>query len=76
MSCRLWSRTESDTTEAIQQQQQQQHSLHLFLKNLLSAYDRDSIVQELIVCMGSGTKIHEFRSQLFQNLPPTSHPLG
>ena len=25
--CRLWGRTESDTTEATQQQQQQQHTL-------------------------------------------------
>ena len=25
MGCRLWGRTESDTTEATQQQQQQQH---------------------------------------------------
>ena len=28
LGCRLWGRTESDTTEATQQQQQQQH-LHI-----------------------------------------------
>ena len=31
VGCRLWGRTESDTTEATQQQQQQQQCLHLRL---------------------------------------------
>ena len=30
MGCRLWSRTESDTTEATQQQQQQQQILYMY----------------------------------------------
>ena len=30
MGCRLWGRTESDTTEVTQQQQQQQHSVFYF----------------------------------------------
>ena len=30
VACRLWGRTESDTTEATQQQQQQQHTNNIF----------------------------------------------
>ena len=30
VGCRLWGRTESDTTEVTQQQQQQPHKIHLY----------------------------------------------
>ena len=34
VGCRLWGRTESDTTEATQQQEQQQHSISIFVLSL------------------------------------------
>ena len=36
VGCRLWGRTESDTTEATQQQQQHQQSISLYMRIVLS----------------------------------------
>ena len=41
VGCRLWGRTESDTTEAMQQQQQQQHGGKLLHIIQLSDYIRE-----------------------------------
>ena len=51
MGCRLWGRTELDTTEVTQQQQQQQHiymeSRKMVLKNLFTGQKWRNIHREL-----------------------------
>ena len=44
--CRLWSRTESDTTEATQQQQQQQQQATKALSSVLSLYSSQDMVKK------------------------------
>ena len=47
MGCRLWGRTESDTTDATQQQQQQQQQQQLVISDRRQIF-LGGIVQEII----------------------------
>ena len=58
VGCRLWGRTESDTTEATQQQQQQQQEWVAFPFSRASSQPRDRTRVSCISCIGRQILYH------------------
>ena len=69
VGCRLWGRTESDTTEATQQQQQQQSlsmCVPMGIKN--NFFKRNKLAEESTHCFQDSSSNYEFTSTCFQTI--------